>query len=637
MCRTRSHRHHAARLAALLALAVVGTACRGQTRTAAAPATPAPAAAAAAEPAAAPAPAAVTEAAAPAADAAPAANAAPPLRTFGLPQRAVGKSTAVATAHPLATRAALRALHAGGSAIDGLVAATMVLTVVTPQSTGIGGGGFAIVAPPKGEPTAWDFREAAPAAGKREDYLDEAGKPVASRSQRHGLAVGVPGTVAGLWALHQRYGKRPWAELLEPAIDAAERGFAVGEALTKAAGWVWKDLDASAQALLAPGGKRLVPGDVLRQPKLGATLRIIASKGPAGFYEGPVGQDIVATVQRAGGKLAQADLAGYQVREVAPLRGRAFGLDVLTMPQPSAGGAQFLAMAELLESFLPTAQGLHRRKTSEKPLPALQQPGPIEAHALLEAMRGSFHLRLGFSGDSSKPARRLDDVYPKKARRKLVRQFSGDRATPSAKGDLRAERHDNTSHVSIVDADGMAVASTHTVNLLFGAGIVGARSGVWLNNELDDFAFDRDASNAFGLAGSDANLFRPGARPVSSMTPTILHDAKLGVRMVVGAPGGTRIPTAVFLVAWRHLVLGQPLEASVGAPRLHHQAFPDEAWIEPDGSSLWQRTLEAMGHRVVVKRPWCNVQAVSITPGADGSKTLEAVSDPRGEGGAMAL
>ncbi|MCB9738417.1 MAG: gamma-glutamyltransferase [Deltaproteobacteria bacterium] len=560
----------------------------------------------------------------------------PPLRTFALPQRAESGRTAAATAHPLATRAAMRAIHAGGTAVDALVSATLVLSVVTPQSTGIGGGGFAIVRTPDGKATAWDFREAAPAAGKREDYLGDDGKPVAQRSQRHGLAVGVPGTVAGLWALHQRYGKRPWAELCEPAIEAAERGFAIGTQLVEAADWVWDKLDPSAHAILAPGGVRLKAGEVLRQPALGATMRAIAEKGPEGFYAGAVAADIVATVQRKGGKLRASDLKEYAVREVEPLRGEAFGTKVLTMPQPSAGGAQFLAMAEMLPIFLAAARGHHKRLTGEKPLPTGQQPGPIEAHALLEAMRDSFHLRLGFSGDPGKPARTLDDVYPKKARKRLRSLFSGERATPSGKGELRAERHDNTSHVSIVDADGMAVSSTHTVNLLFGAGIVGATSGVWLNNELDDFAFDRDTSNAFGLAGSEANLFRPGARPVSSMTPVIASD-KAGVRLVVGSPGGTRIPTTVLLVAWRALDLQQPLEQAVAAPRLHHQAFPDEAWIEPDGAPIWQRTLEAMGHKVVVKRAWCNVQAVSVKTEGGGRRRLEAVSDPRGEGGAMGL
>ena len=595
---------------------------------------PAPAAAAAPDPAAvaaptvgapslpdAPAAATATKAAAPSKEG-------PPLRTFDLPLRAQGGGAAVATAHPLATRAAAGALHRGGNAIDALVAASFVLSVVTPQSTGIGGGGFAIVAPASGAATAWDFREAAPSAGALSDYLDAAGKPVAARSQRHGLAVGVPGLVAGLWTLHQRYGKRPWAELLQPAIDAAERGFAVGEALHDATVAVQAELDGSALALVAPGGQALVAGDVLRQPAQAETLRAIAARGSDGFYKGPVAADLVATVAARGGKLSLQDLAGYQVREVAPLAGRIFGFDALTMPQPSAGGAQLLAMAEFLQA--------HGRKAA--PAGKAAPIDAADAHALVEAMRASYLLRLAYSGDPGKGAARLDDVYPVASRRKLLRGFSAAKAGTSTRIAVpggKLENHDNTSHVSIIDQDGMAVASTHTINLLFGAGIVGSQSGVWLNNELDDFSFAEDASNAFGLAGSKANMFRPLARPVSSMSPVVLRDSKAGVRLVAGSPGGTRIPTAVLQVIWRHLVAGQPLDGAVQAGRVHHQAFPDEVWIEPGQANL-SAALGKLGHTVVEKARWCNVQAIGRTA-QQGQWVLEAVSDGRGEGGAMAL
>ncbi len=580
---------------------------------------------------AAPAPAAVAPGA-PAAAEAPAApqpsKLGPPLRTFQLPQRAEGQGAAVATAHPLATRAATGTLHRGGNAVDALVAASFVLSVVTPQSTGIGGGGFAIVAPIEGAATAWDFREAAPAAGVLTDYLDAAGKPVAARSQRHGLAVGVPGLVAGLWTLHQRYGKRPWAELLEPAIDAADRGFAIGDAIHDATVAVQGQLDASALALVAPGGKPLVAGDVLRQPAQAETLRAIAARGSDGFYKGAVADDLVATVLAKGGKLSLQDLAGYQVRQVQPLTGRMFGFDALTMPQPSAGGAQLLAMAEFLDAHPSRKARLAR---AEPPVDA-------DAHHLVEAMRASYLLRLAFSGDPGKPARTLDDVYPKAQRRTLIRAFSPTRAAVStriAAGHGKLESHENTSHISIIDHDGMAVASTQTINLLFGAGIVGKQSGVWLNNELDDFSFAEDASNAFGLAGSKANLFRPLARPVSSMSPLVLRDAKTGVRLVVGSPGGTRIPTSVLQVVWRHLVAQQGLDAAVQAGRVHHQAFPDEVWIEPGQPDVVEG-LTKRGHAVVEKARWCNVQAIGRTT-RGGQQELEAVSDGRGEGGAMAL
>ncbi len=600
----------------------------------------------------------------------------PPLTTFALPLAAAGKGGAVATAHPLATRAAAQALYRGGNAVDALVAASFTLSVVVPQSTGIGGGGFAIVVPPPappaskapaagqtpptaaqapaaepkapvaalpapsaapngaeeasvaGAPTAWDFRETAPLDGLLADYLDADGRPIAGRSTRHGMAVGTPGLVAGLWALHQRYGKLPWAELLQPAIDAADRGFALGEDVPAAFAAEAANLDETARALLAPGGRPLRQGDVLRQPAQAETLRAIAKGGADAFYRGEIAGDIVGTVRARGGKLTLRDLQSYRVRELPPLEGPVFGAKALTMPQPSAGGAQLLAMAELLQRWSPGATPKGRGKTEPRVLTA------TEAHALAEAMRASFLLRFEFSGDDERSARRLDDVYPAKARLALARRYDPRRASdpPPPAADRAGERHDNTSHISIIDSDGLAVASTQTINLWFGAGIVSRRTGIWLNNELDDFSYADGASNAFGLAASRANRFAPGKRPVSSMTPTVLLDARGKVEAVVGTPGGTRIPTTVLQVLYRQRVLGQDLAAAVAAPRLHHQALPHEIWLEPEGSE-WAFGLQALGHRTVEKARWCNVQAV----GRLGDGQWQAVADPRGEGGVMVV
>ncbi len=563
-----------------------------------------------------------------------------PFITFELPTVAKGTRGAVATAHPLATRAAAKALFDGGNAVDALVAASMMLAVVTPQSTGIGGGGFAIVAPGDDRPArAFDFRETGPRNGKRELYLDKNGGHIAKRSQRHGLAIGVPGYVKGLALLHEKYGARPWKDLVMPASETARRGFKVGDKLARAAAWTWKQLGPNAKKLLTrKGGGIIKIGDVLVQPALAKTLKTIAEKGVAGLYEGDVAADIVTTAQATGGKLDHEDMRVYKVRESEPLRGDFFGRQALTMPQPSAGGAQLLAMAELMAQTSRKLMKKPAKKGEKTTLPGLDQP--VMMHRLVEAMRRSFLMRLAFSGDPDVKAKKLDDVYPRAVRRKLAAGFDAKKASESARirppGKL--ENHQNTSHVSIVDKDGMAVASTHTINLLFGSGILASNSGIFLNNELDDFSYTLKDSNAFGLAGSKANMYRPGRRPVSSMTPTIVLDNGKP-RLVIGAPGGTRIPTAVFQVAYRHLVDGEPLKQAIDAPRLHHQAYPDAAWIEDHtGVQAKEEALAAFQHKTTKRAPWCDVQAVAVTRDKAGNVTeLLAASDKRYEGGAMAL
>lgn len=540
---------------------------------------------------------------------------------------------AVATAHPLATRAATQMLERGGSAVDALVAASLVLTVVTPQSTGIGGGGFALVAPPQGQVRAFDFRETAPAATDVKDYLDASGKLVPERSQRHGLAVAVPGYLPGLWALHQRWGKLPWADTVQPAILVAGQGFDTGPPFRDALVATWLKLGTEAQQTFGRDGQPLALGARLAWPKLAQTLRILAAD-PQALQRGPIAQELAETVQKAGGKLTLEDLQAYKVRELDPLEGDAFGHLTYTMPQPSAGGAQLLAMAEYLEAW----QG-----QSPRHLPYSRDPA-FAAHALAEAMRRSFALRLRFSGDPAVAAKTLDQAYPREARQALL-PWNPRQATATA--DLPAvppgklEQHANTSHVSIRDGDGLVVSSTHTVNLLFGSGLMAARSGVLLNNEMDDFSFTTTDSNAFGLAGSAANLARPGARPVSSMTPLVVMQGpptQPGAPwLVLGSPGGTRITTTVLQVLFRVAHSGWPLTMAVAAPRLHHQALPDQVFVEagPEGDDL-RAGLAAHGHKVALMPRWCNVQALQALPEGGGRLRWHAVADPRGEGTAAA-
>ncbi len=544
-----------------------------------------------------------------------------------VPESALGAHFAVATAHPLATRAAADALRKGGTAVDALVAASFMLSVVVPQSTGIGGGGFAVVVPGDSRPAkAFDFRETAPGAMLLSDFLTPDGKVIAERSQHHGMAVATPGYIAGLWRLHRRYGSLPWAELVQPAVSVARRGFPVGGDLARSIALIQPFMNDAARQVFLRDGAPLRAGQVLVQAKLAATLQQVADVGPTAFYAGPIAADIAATVQAAGGKLSAADLFAYEVRDFPPLSGHMAGLEVLTMPQPSAGGAQVLAMAEAFAALPADAR-------------AGADPGKL-AHALAEVMRRSFALRLAYSGDVAKPAQTLDEAFPKAARERLNDTFDPQHATPTDKlpplppGRV-GENHQNTSHVAIVDGNGMAVSSTHTVNLYLGSGLM-TEGGILLNDEMDDFTFATDASNAYGLAGSAQNLARPGARPVSSMSPAIvLKDGQ--PLLVLGSPGGTKIPTTVFQVLARHLLLDQPLAAAVAAVRVHHQAKPDAVFVEegPHGDAL-VAGLQARSHAITRPPPWCNVQAVRRACDKLHTCVYEAVSDPRQEGGAVA-
>ncbi len=534
---------------------------------------------------------------------------------------------AVATAHPLATQAAASALERGGSAADALVAASLVLSVVTPQSTGMGGGGFAVVVPTLGPAQAIDFRETAPAATRREDYLDGQGQPLAVRSQSHGLAVAVPGYVAGLLELHRRWGRLAWPELCQPAIAAADQGAQVTPQLAKAIALRWSALNPMAQQVFGRAGQPLQAGEVLRQPALADTLRQLA-ENPESFYRGTIAQDLASAAQAAGGRLVTADLQSYRVRVEPAMAGEVFGHQAYTMPPPSAGGAQLLAAASWLDAWL-----------GKPPLSA-----PLDDHALAEAMRRSFWLRLAFSNDI--PVFSLDAAYPRAARDLLATGFAPQHAVPTAAlpllqtGDAKLETHENTSHIAVIDADGLAISATHTVNLLLGAGIVAPKTGILLNNEMDDFSFAVGAQNYFGLAGSAANMVRPGARPVSSMAPLVLMQGppqQPGLPwLAVGSPGGTRITTSVLQVVFKVLRRGATLAQAVAAPRLHHQAVPDQTEIEEAPGQLdRQKQLEMRGHTVLAKPPWCNVQAVWRQPDATAGVQWHAVSDPRGEGAAI--
>jgi gamma-glutamyltranspeptidase/glutathione hydrolase len=534
---------------------------------------------------------------------------------------AVSPEAAVATAHPLATDAAVRVLRDGGNAADAAVAAAFALSVVEPQGSGIGGGGFALVYVAREERvTVLDFREVAPAASTAEMFAPGRHPEGARPSLDGGLAVAVPAAVKGYAALARRFGTMKLPRLVEPAARLAEDGFRVGPRYAEAARGRRDCLraDAAAAQEFLQRGEPPAPGFRLVRKDAARTLRLLG-RDPEAMYRGRLAARIAAAVRARGGILTAADLAAYEVVEREPLVGRYRGVRIATMPPPSAGGAILLGLLGALEPEDPRAGGDRRERF---------------LHVFAEASKRLYARRAGLLGDpafvsAALPAARDMATVAFAGR---LRAAIAERATPStAIGAPRKESH--TSHVSVVDRDGNAVSLTTTVNAWFGACVVVPGTGLLLNDEMDDFDPAPGAPNAYGLVGTGVNAPAPGKRPLSSMTPTIAFGPDGRLLLVVGAPGGATIPTTVAQAILRVVDDRMPLDAALAAPRLHHQWLPDELRVEPDGlDAATARALEARGHVVrFAERPWGNAQAVRVDPE---TARREAASDPRYEGAA---
>ena len=529
---------------------------------------------------------------------------------------------AVAAAHPAASEAGAAVLRAGGNAADAAVAAAFALAVVEPQSSGIGGGGLALVyVAREGRVHAIDFRETAPGAARADMFLED-GRPVPGLSRCGGLAVAVPGAVKGYAEIARRFGTRPLPALVEPAARLAERGVPVGlhyrRAATAAQACLRED-PAAARVFLAPGPGGPVPPEPawrLVQADLARTLRAVG-RDPESFYRGPLAARIAAAVRARGGVLAAADLAAYRTREREVLWGTHRGHRVAGFPPPSAGGAIVIGLLQALEGADPAA---------------VAHAEPELLHAFVEAEKRLFERRSGALGDpdfvpGAMPAAQ-EMASPEFAAR--VRAAIGERATPTG-GPAAAPPAGHTSHVSVVDAEGNAVALTTTVNLQFGSGVVVPGTGILLNDEMDDFDAAPGAANAFGLVGGEVNLPAPGKRPLSSMSPTLVFGPDGGLRLAVGSPGGSTIPSTVAWTILNRVDAGMPLDRAVGTPRIHHQWKPDVVVAEPGAlQAATRRALEARGHRVEeIATPFGNPQAVCVDP-VTGWR--EGASEPRLEG-----
>jgi gamma-glutamyltranspeptidase/glutathione hydrolase len=526
---------------------------------------------------------------------------------------------AIASAHPLATRAGHEVLEQGGNAFDAAVAIAAVLAVVEPYSSGLGGGGFWLLHRARdGYQVMVDSREVAPRQAKPELYFDANGHPIPDATRRGGKAVAVPGVPAALVHISERYGSLPLSASLAPAIRHARAGFAVGmrfARVVKLREQFLRSLPEASRVFL-DGNEAPRAGFLLRQPRLADTLETLSREGHEGFYRGAVAQSLLAAVNDAGGVWQPSDLEGYRVIERAPLVVRYRDATITTVTLPSAGGVAIVQALQILERF-----ELNDTRT------------PRDAHLVVEALRRAFHDRALYLGDSDVVDVPLQKLLSRERATRLASEIEPERSTPS--NTLGAPQSmpppgGNTTHLSVIDAAGNRVAATLTINLLFGSGIVAPEAGVLLNNEMDDFSLRADVPNAFRLLGGSANAIAPGKRPLSSMTPTFVDDAK-GM-LAIGAPGGSRIVSQVLLAIIDYVGADRvDLAGIVRGPRYHHQWWPDRVEVEPDGFTPgWRAGLEAKGHQVrVVGRKWGNMQA-AYRSGTDGS--VQVANDPRGAG-----
>ncbi|MFH2053697.1 MAG: gamma-glutamyltransferase [bacterium] len=530
---------------------------------------------------------------------------------------ATGRSGMVVSAHPLATRAGLGILRQGGNAVDAAVATALALAVCEPYSSGLGGGGFLVCFDAEtGKVTALDARETAPLAAHRDMFVRN-GAPVDSLSRDGPLSIGVPGLVRGLWEAHRAQGRLPWVQLVQPAVALARGGVPVSQMLADRIAEEKQRLNPAAREVFLSGENVPHIGTILVQEDLAATLEAIADRGPSAFYTGPVAQAIAAETAAAGAGVTLDDLAGYQAIWREPIHGRYRGCDAWSMPPPSSGGVHLVQMLNVLEGFDVGGAGFG---------------SAAAVHPMTEAMKFAFADRSRFLGDPdfvAVPVTRLTGRDYADSLRSLIRS---DRSIPAADipgAPLVRRESAHTTHLSVVDAAGSAVAATLTINLSFGSGWMATGTGVMLNDQMDDFVAAPGFANAFGLVGGEANSVAPGKRPLSSMTPTIvLQDGR--VKMVTGAPGGSRIITTTLQTIVNVLDHGMDALQAVSAPRIHHQWSPDLMYFEAHGLSPdTRKILEGMGHRLKERIPMCNAQVIVADPETG---LLTGASDPRGMG-----
>jgi len=547
--------------------------------------------------------------------------------TWAWPRGSLGATRAtqgmVVTTDRVASEVGAEILRRGGNAVDAAIAVHFALAVVNPEAGNIGGGGFMVLRMADGTAAALDFRDVAPMGATRDMFLDEAGR-VTEKSLLGHLAAAVPGSVMGMWEAHRRYGSRPWAELLQPAITFAQ-GFVMHERLARS---IQEHQDRlrvfpTTARIFLPEGRPSRVGERFVQPELAATLERVAQQGADGFYRGRTAELIEAEMRRGGGLITREDLARYRAVWREPIRFRYRGHQVISMPPPSSGGATLAELLNILEGYDLRAAGYL---------------SDAHVHYFTEAARRAFADRNTYLADPDlvrQPVERMiSDAYAAE-RRATIR---ADRATPSSSispglGPAPSEG-ENTTHYSIVDGRGNAVAVTTTLNSLYGSQVTVEGAGFLMNNMMDDFTAKPGTPNQFGLVQGAANAIAPGKRMLSAMTPTIVLDAGGRLRLVTGTPGGSTIITSVAMVISNVVDFGMDAATATGAPRLHHQHLPDSLRYER-GSLPQDRVdcLRAMGHVMGERTGYQgDAQTIVIENGI-----MTAAADPRRGGAAVGL
>ena len=522
-----------------------------------------------------------------------------------------GAHAMVAADAPLASQAGVEIMTQGGNAVDAAVAVGFAMAVVYPEAGNIGGGGYMVVHMADGRAAALDFREIAPLAATRDMYLDSEGK-LTDKSVVGPLASGVPGSVAGLTAALAKYGTMPLAKVMAPAIRYAEEGIIVDSAFARSVATDAKLIGRFGGAeLFLPNDKPIATGALLRQPALARTLRRIAEQGADGFYKGETARMIADEMRRLGGIITEADLARYEVQWREPVRSTYRGYTLFTMPPSSSGGVTVTETLNILEGFDVAPYGSARW-----------------AHLLGSAYQRAFVDRNEKLADPAFHPVPIAQLTDKGYAARLRATISAERATPTPTVTQAMREGMQTTHFSVVDAQGNAVATTTTLNALYGSGVYVAQGGFFLNDEMDDFAAQPGKPNMFGLVQGEANAIQPGKRMLSAMSPTIVLDRDGSLLLVVGSRGGPRIITSTSQVILNVLDQHMILSDAVSAPRIHHQALPDTLRFERNGLfPAVVDSLKAMGYAVA---PYGGVGLINAIMKVKGG--YEGMSDPRSSG-----
>ncbi|HEX8547721.1 MAG TPA: gamma-glutamyltransferase [Cytophagaceae bacterium] len=521
------------------------------------------------------------------------------------------KKAAVVSAHPLASNVGLQILKKGGNAVDAAIAVQLALAVVYPSAGNIGGGGFMVASLKNGQTLALDYRETAPTNASRDMYLDKSGNPQITLSLEGQLASGVPGSVAGLFESH-KYAKLDFKTLIQPSIDLAQKGFAISEEQANDFNKLKKPLARINKVPISfVKESSWKAGDTLIQKDLASTLIAIRDRGMAGFYEGDVARKIVEEMKKGNGIISLEDLKNYKVKSRVAMSFNYKDYTIIAMPLPSSGGILLQQMLGMTAGYPIKEYGFHTLKS---------------VHLMTEIERRAYADRAKFLGDADfvkVPVKKLTDKNYISEKMKDFRMDSAGNSSKTVAGPILES--EETTHLSIIDEEGNAVAVTTTLNGSYGSRVVVTGAGFLLNNEMDDFSVKPGAPNLYGLVGAEANAIAPNKRMLSSMCPTIVLKGKKP-HMVVGTPGGSTIPTSVYQTIVNVFEFGLSLSDAINKPKFHHQWLPDEIYVEEAFPGELRNQLQKIGHKVSERTQIGRTDAILI----HGDGTMEAVGDSRG-------